>query len=165
MSARIAGLSMLAPNEQHSDNAWETPEWLVDRIHALLGGIGLDPCTTPENPTRAARFYTPADDGILQAWDASPIYCNPPYGKTIRHWVRKCIDAGKDGHVVLLLVPARTDPSWFQDAWNAASDALFFRGRLKFQGAIWNAPFPSALIAYNASLAEFSDLGIRSKAP
>lgn len=164
MSTAIGGLSKLAPNEQHADNAWQTPAWLVERVHGLFpGGIDLDPCTTPENPVGARRFFTPADDGILQPWlDAKSVFCNPPYGKTIRHWVRKCIDAGHYGIPTALLVPARTDSRWFQEAWNAADDVLFFRGRLSFRGGESCAPFPSALLGFNVSLESLADLGIRS---
>lgn len=153
-----------AKTEQDDESCWTTPAWLLDRIRSLVGNIMLDPCTTSDNPTGAARIYAPPDDGILLPWDTDPIYCNPPYGYTIRHWVRKCIDAGKDRRKVLLLVPGRPDPKWFQDAWRASSECLFFSGRLRFGGAVMNAKFPSALLAFNQTLKPLADLGIIAEA-
>ena len=137
--------------------------WFIARIVEVLGHIELDPCTVVSNPVGAMRYYTPDDDGILQPWHAETIYVNPPYGKTIRHWVEKALTAAQLGSRVLLLVPARTESKWFQASLRAADAALFLAGRLKFYenglGVSSDAPFPSVLLAYNCSVDSLGDLG------
>ena len=159
----IGGLSILARTERDPASSYRTPEWLVDRFSMALGGIELDPCTSASNPCRAERFLTPDDDGILQSWDANRIYVNPPYGKTIRHWVHKALGAAKGGSKVLLLVPGRTDARWFQEALQQSNAALFFAGRLRFYSTLsgheTDAPFPSVALAFNCSLDGLRDLG------
>jgi hypothetical protein len=44
----------------------------------VLGGIVLDPCTEPDNPTGASTFYYPPQDGCVLTWDARTVWCNPP---------------------------------------------------------------------------------------
>lgn len=50
----------------------------------------------------------------------------------------------------MLLVPARTDTSWWHD-WIVpyATEVRFVRGRLKFGDAEASAPFPSAIVVYD----------------
>jgi phage N-6-adenine-methyltransferase len=160
----IGGLSRAAKTEHDHRSSYQTPPELVARIHAALGGIELDPCTNPANPCRAETFYTKDDDGILQPWNAGRIFVNPPYGRTIAHWIRKALDAQAGGAKVLLLVPSRTDARWFQEALRSARQVLFISGRLKFMSALDNvadvdAPFPSALLAYNCDIETLSSLG------
>ena len=160
----IGGLSRAAKTEQDHRSSYQTPPELVARIHLALGGIELDPCTNPANPCRAEKFYTPVDDGILQPWHAQRIFVNPPYGRTIAHWVRKALDAQAGGAQVLLLVPSRTDARWFQEALRSAHQVLFICGRLKFMSSIdgiadVDAPFPSVFLAYNCDIGAMRDLG------
>lgn len=160
---KIRGLSIVARTEQDPASSYRTPTWLVDRFAAVLGGIELDPCTVDTNPCGAERFYTPENDGILQAWDAQRIYVNPPYGRTIRHWVDKGLKAARSGAKVLMLVPGRTDARWFQEALRNSSSALLFAGRLKFRSTLdgneTDAPFPSVALAFNCELESLRDLG------
>jgi phage N-6-adenine-methyltransferase len=160
---RIGGLSRAAKSERDRRSSYQTPPALVARIRTVLGGIQLDPCTNPSNPCAAERFYTPSDDGILQPWDAETIFINPPYGRTIGHWVRKALDAQALGARVILLVPSRTDTRWFQGALQCARAALFMSGRLKFLSADGladvDAPFPSVMLAYNCDIRSLRDLG------
>jgi hypothetical protein len=136
----------------------------------MLGGkIDLDPCTTPDNPCGAERFYSPPQDGAALPWDAGTIWVNPPYGKAKDRWVLRCIDAGHRGAQVVLLVPAHTDTRTFQRALETASTALLIRGRLKFgipreNGRQAAASHPSALIAWNTDLAACAALGVVIKA-
>ena len=160
MSA-IRGLSKSAPTEQHIESRYQTPAWLVERIRCVLGAIELDPCTTSANPVGAKRFYAPPDDGILLPWDATRIYVNPPYGRTIRHWTEKALDV-QGGVSVILLVPSRTDSRWFQELAQAAEGVLFIRGRIQFAHND-DAPFPSVLVGLNIALTGLSDLGWLAK--
>jgi hypothetical protein len=52
----------------HPSNTQFTPSYVLDRVLADLGGvIGLDPCTTPDNPVGAETFYAPPVDGACRA--------------------------------------------------------------------------------------------------
>lgn len=157
----MSALDKAAKTERDPESCWQTPDWLMARIREALGGtIELDPCTTPENPTGAERFYTPDDDGILQPWDfARTIYVNPPYGRTIFHWVKKAVAAGMFGAQVILLVPARTDAAWWHYIAPKAS-ILLFKGRIRFKGAGGSPKFPSALLGLNNDLSTLADLGV-----
>lgn len=124
---------------------WRTPEWLLDiaRIASDDGQIALDPCTTADNPTNAKRFYTPAEDGLAQDWTTDGVlWCNPPYGRELKHWAAKWIDA--DADTKFFLCPARVDQPWFWELYDAAQ-IVFLRKRVKFVGAETGAPFPSVL--------------------
>lgn len=142
-----------------------TPDYILDPVRRLLGGIDLDPCTEPDNPTGALRFYTPPQDGADLPWDALSIFVNPPYGKARERWVRKCISAEMSGSKVVLLMPAHTDTRMFQLAMMTADSALFLKGRVKFGVLRPNrrqaaASHPSVLIGWNVDLSLITGLGI-----
>jgi hypothetical protein len=132
-----------------------TPRYVLDPIVMTLGGIELDPCTTPDNPTGAERFYAPPQDGLELPWDAATIYVNPPYGKAREPWVDRCVDAGHAGAVVALLIPSATDTRIFQKALFNSDWCVFLKGRVKFgipraNGRQIAASHPSALLFWNA---------------
>lgn len=50
----------------------------------------LDPCTTSDNPLKTKYFFIKEDDGLTQSWNfKGAVFCNPPYGKFIKYWVKK----------------------------------------------------------------------------
>lgn len=144
-----------------------TPEYILAPMREALGGtIGLDPCTTPDNPVGAERFYCPPADGSRLPWDASAIWVNPPYGKARERWVRRCIAAGWADLSVVLLIPAATDTRVFQLALAEAGEVVFLAGRVKFgsprpNGRQRAASHPSALLAWNTDLSPCAHLGVR----
>lgn len=77
-------------------------------------------------------------------------FCNPPYGRKIYDWVKKCSDEAKKKNTkVVMLIPARTDTRYFHDfIYHKASEIRFVKGRLKFGGAKDNAPFPSMVVIF-----------------
>lgn len=117
--------------ESHARQAMLTPEYVLGPIKALLDGIGLDPCTDPDNPTDAAQFYCLPADGCSLPWDAPSVFCNPPYGLAKDRWVARCVEEGKACKVVLL-IPAHTETRTFQSALEACDSVLFVRARLRF---------------------------------
>ena len=129
-----------------------TPPYALEPVRELLGGIGLDPCTEPDNPTRADKWYSLPADGCALPWDAPTVWCNPPYGKALKAWLNKLALHGNG----IALVFARTETeAFFGHAWPYASAMLFLRGRLTFaypdgslprNGA--NSGGPSVLIGY-----------------
>ena len=87
------------------------------------------------------RFFTPEDDGLEQDWGTARVFCNPPYARwQLFRWVEKAADAAKHGALVVLLIPASVETSWFHRlVWDAAThrprpfvSVRFLEGRLRF---------------------------------
>lgn len=152
-------------SEDHPAQTHLTPEYVLGPVRVALGGrIGLDPCTTPDNPTRATRFYTPPVDGCLELWDAETVFCNPPYGEARERWVNRCILSGQAGSSVILLVPAHTDTRSTQAALRSCHGALLIQGRVKFgvprpNGRQVAASHPSVLLGWNVDWEPLRHLG------
>lgn len=132
---------------------WETPETVLDLVRQI-GPIGVDVCSTVENPTGARRYFTPAECGRIAMQESWPghdrgdvIWMNPPYGRELRGWLRDFARAAADwsGAHWLALTPARPDTRWFVDTWRNASALCLWTGRMTFKGAPAPAPFPSAV--------------------
>jgi hypothetical protein len=117
--------------ESHVRQAMLTPGYVLEPIRELLGGIGLDPCTEADNPTQASVFYCPPADGCELAWDATTVFCNPPYGEVKDRWVDRCIVEGRRRSVVLL-IPAHPETRIFQRALRVCSSVVFVKARLRF---------------------------------
>lgn len=115
---------------------WRTP-WEVARdVRNLFGGcIELDPCTDARNLLHARRFYTPAEDGLVQPW-VDETYCNPPFGEQVKDWMRKAeLEARFNLKIALMLSVSRTETPYFQDYIldsQHLTSILFFKGKLKF---------------------------------
>ena len=131
---------------------WETPQALFDKLDAVHH-FTLDPCSTHENAkcakhytrenAKCAKHYTREDDGLAQSWAGEVVFCNPPYGRNIGAWVRKCAEESTRARVVLL-IPARTDTRYFHDYIYRKPDVQvdFLRGRLKFERGGWPSTRP-----------------------
>ena len=128
-------------------DSWETPQWLFDQLDEEFG-FTLDVCAFPEN-AKCSEYYTPEQDGLIQDWEGV-CWMNPPYGRKIGDWVRKAYESSQRGATVVCLLPARTDTAWWHD-YCVKWEIRFLRGRLKFGGAKWNAPFPSAIVIFTES--------------
>ena len=127
---------------------WSTPQAFYERLHAVFR-FDLDVCATPGN-AKCARYFTPADNGLLQAW-RGVCWMNPPYGRGIGAWVEKAYRSAKEhGATVVCLLPARVDTRWWHD-YCALGEVVFLRGRLKFGGSKNSAPFPSAVVVFRPS--------------
>ncbi len=103
---------------------WETPQNLYDFLDAIFN-FDLDPCALPTN-AKCKRFFTPDQDGLKQSWEGRRVFMNPPYGREVKRWVQKAYnEAQKDDTVVVCLLPARTDTSWWHEYPRA--DLVFSR--------------------------------------
>lgn len=128
-------------------NEWATPKALFEELDKEFH-FNLDPCATPEN-AKCKRFYTIEDDGLIQDWGGHRVFCNPPYGREIGKWVRKCYEESSRCEVVVMLIPARTDTSYFHDfIYHKAKEIRFLRGRLHFNESKQGAPFPSMIVIF-----------------
>ena len=106
----------------------------------------LDPCATPQN-AKCPLFFTEADDGLSQDWGKHKVFMNPPYGRSIIKWMKKAYESSEKGALVVCLIPSRTDTKWWHD-YAMKGEIRFIRGRIKFEGSVNNAPFPSAIVVF-----------------
>ena len=127
-----------------TDN-WETPKDLFDELDREFH-FTLDACATECN-AKVARFFSPEDDGLKQAWSGT-VWCNPPYGREVGKWVRKALFAHLGGATIVMLLPARTDTKWFHDYIYNRAEIRFVKGRLKFGNSKNSAPFPSMVVIF-----------------
>jgi hypothetical protein len=150
--------------EHHVRQSILTPSYILEPVRRLLDGIELDPCTEPDNPTGADRFYCSPQDGCELPWDARTVFCNPPYGEVRGRWVDRCIAESGRGVRTVLLMPAHTDTRFFQTAFSACTTCLFLKGRVKFGVLRENrrqeaASHGSALFGFGVDLAPRSTWG------
>lgn len=126
---------------------WATPQEVFDKLNEEFH-FTLDPCALPSN-AKCAKFYTPAEDGLTQNWEGETVFCNPPYGRQLGLWVRKCREESwKQKTKVVMLIPARTDTKWFHEHIYNKAEIRFIKGRLKFGGSKNSAPFPSMIVIF-----------------
>lgn len=131
---------------------WCTPQKFYDELNREFSFVA-DVAATEQNK-KAPICYTPETDGLSNSWQfGGAVFCNPPYGKEIGKWVKKAYEEAQKGVTVVLLIPARTDTSYFHDYIYGKAEVRFVRGRLKFtdeHGAEQNAaPFPSMVVIFN----------------
>ncbi len=124
---------------------WGTPPRFFGEVDREFGPFDLDVCATPEN-AKTSRFFTKEDDGLAQLW-VGKCWMNPPYGREIKLWMEKAFRSAASGALVVCLVPARTDTAWWH-GYAMKGEVRFIRGRLKFVGGDYSAPFPSALVIF-----------------
>lgn len=127
---------------------WSTPQDFFDKLNEEFN-FDLDPCSTHEN-TKCKKHYTKEENGLIQDWGGHKVFCNPPYGRELKDWVKKCSDESKkDNTTVVMLIPARTDTSYFHDyIYKKVKEIRFIRGRLKFGDSKNAAPFPSMVVIF-----------------
>jgi hypothetical protein len=153
--------------ESHVRQAMLTPPYVLEPIRELLGGIGLDPCTEPDNPTGADHFYSPPEDGAVLPWPSQSVFVNPPYGLARERWVERCILEGRC-RAVVLLIPAHTETRIFQRALGACWSALFVCARLRFGVLRENrrqeaASHGSAVLGFGIDVSPLRKLGMCMK--
>lgn len=127
---------------------WGTPEDLFKELDAEFN-FTLDACASPWN-YKVDNYYSEEDNGLEQPW-TGVVWCNPPYGRAIRDWIQKGYESSTAGATVVMLIPARTDTTYWHD-YVMQGDIRFLRGRIKFvqpDGTSKDAaPFPSAIVIF-----------------
>jgi site-specific DNA-methyltransferase (adenine-specific) len=114
---------------------WKTPEVFYQKLNEEFN-FNFDPC--PSNPDF---------DGLEIEW-GSCNFVNPPYGNAIAKWLEKAMREQEKGNTSVFLIPSRTDTKWWHTYVMQADEIRFIKGRLRFQGAIYNAPFPSVVVVF-----------------
>lgn len=122
----------------HKSDIWETPK---DIYEYFMKRDYFDPC--PINP----KF-----NGLEIDWKERN-FVNPPYSE-LNKWVNKAISERHKGHLVVMLIPARTDTKAFRNLYDSGASFMFITGRLRFSQKN-SAPFPSVLVVLGDSEQEF----------
>jgi len=116
---------------------WGTPKNIKEKYEKYF-----DPCPFPK----------PEWNGLEITW-MKKNFVNPPYDD-LKSWTEKCMIEYQKGKEIVLLIPARTDTSYFHEYVLPFARIEFIKGRLKFIDLdnsckkVVSAPFPSILCFY-----------------
>ena len=108
-----------------NSNEWATPIKFFEELNKEFK-FTLDPCATKDN-AKCEKYFTKEDDVLTKNWSGERVFCNPPYGREIPYWVKKC---------------------YFHDYIYNKQEIRFIRGRLKFNDGKNPAPFPSMVVIF-----------------
>lgn len=133
-------------DKTEGNDEWLTPPEIVE----ALGDFDLDPCSPVNRPwDTAERHYTKIDDGLAQEW-VGRVWCNPPYGKQLGIWLKKC---AKHKNCTVMIFARTETRAFFEHVWGKARAVMFLQGRVSFykvdgtEGGTAGAP--SILLAYD----------------
>lgn len=131
---------------------WETPVYFFNSLNEKYH-FKWD-LAASDNNAKCNNYFTRDDNSLEQNWGGldGNLFINPPYGRELKLWVKKAAETHlKDDQYLVMLIPSRTDTSYWHDYIFNHAEIEFLRGRLKFEvdGVSKDpAPFPSALIIY-----------------
>lgn len=121
---------------------WRTPQWLFDmfdkRYHFDLdAAASSDNALCPHFNSVKIPFQSVLPKHLLDT--STAIFCNPPYDvKSLKSFIDFIVNYTKisnyeNRHIVtVLLVPCKTDQSWWQLSCQYATELHFICGRLRF---------------------------------
>jgi len=155
-----------------TDN-WATPQDFYDKLNERFN-FNLDPaCNNSNCKTEIWIYYDDTGrDWLIENWSIlednyhtrmidfdhfpwkrSKVFCNPPYWRVLKDWVKKASEEIKKDYcdLIVMLIPARTDTRYFHEyIYNKPNVEIeFIKGRLKFWDSKNSAPFPSMLVIFN----------------
>ena len=123
---------------------WQTPSEVFDPLNAEFG-FTIDAAASQENAL-LPRYWTEEDDSPNQPWGSERVWCNPPYGREQKRFIEKA--AKMEADVAVLLIPARPDTAAWHNWIFPYAEVRFVRGRIKFVGGEFAAPFPTAIVIW-----------------
>lgn len=141
-----------------------TPQSVLNLVREF-DVIGLDPCTTEDNPVRATRWFTKEYDGLTHAW-ATPhasergvVFVNPPYsrGELLRWSFKITTEWAQNDVESIVLVPSDTSTKSFQLLLELCSAVAFWKKRIVFRGTD-GAKFANAFFYFGDRQGRFKRL-------
>lgn len=127
---------------------WETPCELFQKFNEQYQ-FTLDPCCEKKT-AKCEKYFTPSENGLIHSWHGERVFVNPPYSRgNIDEWMKKCVEEYKKGVFIVALLPVSTSSTWFHEYVLPYADLEFLRGRVRFVGAPYTAPFSSMLAIYD----------------
>ena len=129
---------------------WATPRPFFEKLNKEFE-FNLDPCARSHNAL-CKKYFTEEEDGLSQDWSGHRVFVNPPYGRGIGLWIKKCYEESrKPDTTVVMLIPSRTDTKYWHDYVMKSDEIHLVKGRIKFGGGTNSAPFPSAVVVFRGT--------------
>lgn len=124
-------------NKWTGEMQWYTPAEYIESARAVLGTIELDPasCAFAQKTVKANRFYSMADDGLVQPW-AGAVWLNPPYKMpAVKQFCERLVQHVSSGDVpsAIILTNNATDTTWWHMLTACSSAVCFTAGRISFE--------------------------------
>lgn len=119
-------------------NAWFTPMEYIEKAHAVLGEINLDPFSSSlaNKKIKAAHYYDVDHDALCQpSWTRGPVFMNPPYGRgyMVPAIEKFLLEYDKESFdTAIVLTNNATETSWFTDLLHVCDAVSFTQGRIAF---------------------------------
>jgi hypothetical protein len=151
-------------------SSFKKPRDIIDRVHATLGLISLDPASCPQanDTVQAEGYYTEADDGLAMHWPVvHSVFLNPPGGKRANRsmaqlfWDKLIQSREQFGHAIFMGFSLEQ----MQTTQRSALSILDFpfcvpRRRVKFvsPAGVFSAPSHSNVIVYVPSRIDCTDV-------
>jgi len=135
----------------HATDEWGTPKEMFEYLDSIWK-FNLDVCASPENH-KCGKWFDKVDNAMELEWkdrnDPGRCFMNPPFS-LLKKFCKKARDEVLNGNAlfVVALLPARTDTKAFHEFIYGQADVEFLKGRLKFVGAKYQAPFPSMIVTW-----------------
>lgn len=137
---------------------WMTPPEVFNPVNDIVQ-FDLDACATNADVARVDPFIDPRTDALRIKWAdyGKRVWCNPPYGRGIKHWFKKAHEEADGLESLVMLVYANTDTTyWYEHVYCCLNAwmVVFLKPRVKFVLPGENgdertgAPKGSALIFY-----------------
>ncbi len=129
---------------------WETPQDLFDKLDKEFH-FTLDVCASDIN-YKCNKYYTKEDNALNHNWKNNICWMNCPYSRKLQPlFIEKASKTAKNGFTVVALLPARTDTKAFHKYIykQLNVEIRFIKGRVKFVGAKYTAPFPNMIVIFN----------------
>lgn len=140
------------------DDTWMTPKAIFDPVHRAFD-FDLDGAAGSAREARLPVFIDPETDALSTSWrfTGSRVWLNPPYGRTLKHWIEKASgECGRGVDLVVTLIYANVDTNYWRDFVSTCEHTaavIFIHGRVHFvsvdEGQVNASPKGSALIVYS----------------
>jgi phage N-6-adenine-methyltransferase len=124
---------------------WSTPPDIFKPLNDEFG-FTLDVAANSQN-TQCKNFISKEQDGLVAEW-IGVCWCNPPYGRDIKKWVKKAVIHTWDGVTTVMLIPVRSNTVWWHQLCIPFGEIRFVKGRPKFGGADKGLPWPLAVVVF-----------------